>query len=181
MFLQYCVVWLVIVVALWVAACIVGAKPAGKTVFDMRKRLEVVEKLLPDVSDSTEHFEQLDRMCGTPKIAHRKDIKGLARVERWIVQTLCNGITRAALHKIPLVRAVQDDYTNGLCGLIENIEKTNKLDGSCTEYISAALYDHACAWSTHEIAQPEWCKLISGEHVQSCVESVVKRSYTSVH
>ena len=181
MFLLYCAVWLVIVVGLWVAACIVGARPAGKAAFDMRERLEAVEKLLPDLSDATEHFEQLDRMCGTPKIVYRKEIKGLVRLEKWIVQTLCNGITKAALHKIPLVKAVQDDYTDGLCGMIEDIEKTNKLDGTCTEYISAALYDHACAWSTHEIAQPEWCKLISGEHVQSCVESVVKRSYTSVH
>ena len=45
MFLQYCAVWLVIVVGLWVAACIVGARPAGNVSFDMRERLEAVEKL----------------------------------------------------------------------------------------------------------------------------------------
>lgn len=94
--------------------------------------------------------------------------------------TLISGIVTALREDINIIDAVQREFIDNLAGKVERIEHKLGLKGSCTDYISSVLFDHASTWASHPIVNNEWCGNVDRDHISACVSYVILRSYSFI-
>ena len=145
---------------------------------DLHRSLTVISQHLPaPPSMGSAGFPMLDHMCCTPRIKPRKSFDGMKGIEKWMMFTLICGIVTAVREGISATGAVQREFLDNLAGKVESLERQFGTGGSCIDYLSSSLYDHASAWESHPLSKGAWCSGIDADHIPACVSYVVTRSY----
>ena len=171
--------FLIVSIVLWSVACLVSAFPKRTvTPNDLQETLAAVSEGIGDPPmRHTSEMPTLDYLCCSPNIQPRKNFDNMGNIERWLMYTLITGIVTSLKEGIHVIDAVQREFIDHLAGKVEAVEHDLGLHGSCTDYISSLLYDHASTWASHPLLNQSWAADIDPVYIEDCVSYVVLRSY----
>ena len=142
---RYCLVWIVLTIAVWAALCVVGSRRAVVTVQADRSKLVAVDEAMCAAPPVHGQYE-LEHLCYLPAIEERGYMRGLHNLRMMIVGLICDGIAECLRGGSSVTDAVLRKYREQVRGRVIEVS-----DAMCSDHIEAAVYDHARAWEQHAV------------------------------